>query len=65
MVWPMIWDSRAIGGNVMTQSRAGQLEEFKLKEFKRRTTITASRTVDDEGGRVIASVLEVKKEIPV
>jgi hypothetical protein len=27
--------------------------------------IAASRTVDDEGGRMIASVLEVKKEIPV
>jgi hypothetical protein len=60
MVWPMIWDSRAIGGNVMTQSRAGQLEECKPE-----TTITASCTLDDESGRVIASVLEVKNEIPV
>jgi len=45
----------------MTQSWLGQLEEFK----HRNKTITASRTVDDEGGRLIARVLEVKKEIPV
>jgi hypothetical protein len=60
MVCPTSWVNFLIGGNVRTQSWLGQLEEFK-----RGNNYAASRTVDDEGGRMIASVLEVKKEIPV
>jgi hypothetical protein len=40
-------------------------KSLSWKSLSAETTITASCTVDDEGGRVIASVLEVKKEIPV
>jgi hypothetical protein len=37
----------------------------QLEEFKHGNNYAAWRTVDDEGGRMIASALEVKKEIPV
>jgi hypothetical protein len=60
MVCPKSWVNLPIGGNVRTQSWLGQLEEFKHGN-----NYAAWRTVDDEGGRMIASALEVKKEIPV
>jgi hypothetical protein len=41
----------------MPLSRAGQ--------FRRAEETAASRTVGDEDGRVIGSVLEVEKQIPV